>query len=155
MMIDLDVQYASEAANLPSEAELQRWVMTALEQQQRAEDSELTIRIVDLAEGQELNETWRHKTGPTNVLSFPFENPPGLTLPLLGDIVICAPVVATEAEAQAKALDAHWAHLVIHGVLHLLGHDHLTDDEAEAMEHLEINILHSLGYPNPYTTTEQ
>lgn len=155
MMLELDVQYASEADNLPSEAELKRWVNAVLQQQQRTKDSELTIRIVDLPEGQALNETWRHKIGPTNVLSFPFENPPGLTLPLLGDIVLCAPVVALEAEAQAKRLDAHWAHLVIHGLLHLLDYAHQTDEEAEVMERLEIDILHTLGYSNPYTTTEQ
>jgi probable rRNA maturation factor len=149
----LDLQRASTAAELPTATDFEHWVKAAL--RNRTAPAELTIRIVDTAEGQQLNETWRHKTGPTNVLSFPFDNPPGLTLPLLGDIVICAPVVVAEAAAQGKPLTAHWAHLVIHGVLHLLGMDHQTEAEADAMERLEIEILHTLGYPNPYATTEQ
>lgn len=116
-------------------------------------DLELTIRIVDEVEAQQLNETWRQRTGPTNVLSFPYECPECIeNLGLLGDIVICAPLVAREAAEQQKSGHAHWAHLVIHGTLHLLGYDHTDDSQAQAMENLEIRILHNLGYPNPYHT---
>ncbi len=144
----LDLQIASNAPNLPSEAELERWAGVALAGQ--PEDAELTIRIVDEAEIQQLNRDYRGKDYPTNVLSFPFEAPPGLTLPLLGDVVICAAVVAREAQEQDKPLAAHWAHMVIHGCLHLLGHDHIADHEAEQMEGLEIHLLAALGYANPY-----
>lgn len=147
-MIELDLQIASEAANLPSEAQFRAWVERALAG--RRDEAELTIRIVDDAESAELNETYRGKQGPTNVLSFPFEAPPGVELPLLGDIVICAPKVAREALEQGKPLEAHWAHLTLHGCLHLLGYDHIEPEEAEAMEALETELLAALGYPNPY-----
>jgi probable rRNA maturation factor len=113
-------------------------------------DAELTVRLVDEAESQELNSRYRGKDAPTNVLSFPAELPPGTGIPLLGDIVICAPLVQIEAMAQNKPVRAHWAHLVIHGVLHLIGHDHQGEQEAEAMEALEVDLLFSLGYDNPY-----
>ena len=147
-MIELDLQIASDAAELPSEAQFRLWVETALAG--RRDEAELTIRIVDDEEGAELNETYRGKQGPTNVLSFPFEAPPGIELPLLGDIVICAPKVAREALEQGKPLEAHWAHLTLHGCLHLLGYDHIEPEEAEAMEALETELLAALGYPNPY-----
>lgn len=147
-MIDLDLQIATDAADLPSEAQFRLWVETALNG--RREEAELTIRIVDDEEGAELNETYRGKQGPTNVLSFPFEAPPGVPLPLLGDIVICAPKVAREAAEQGKPLEAHWAHLTLHGCLHLLGYDHLEPEEAEVMEALETELLAALGYANPY-----
>jgi len=153
MLLDLDVQYAVSGADLPPEAALNTWVAAALElAQYRPEDPpQLTIRIVDEAEGRELNETWRHKLGPTNVLSFPYEAPSEVVdIPLLGDIVICAPVVLREAAEQHKAPTAHWAHLVIHGCLHLLGFDHQEEAEAEAMETLEQRILAHLGFPDPY-----
>ena len=105
---------------------------------------------MDEDEGAELNEAYRRKQGPTNVLSFPFEAPPGVELSLLGDIVVCAPVVAREAGEQGKILESHWAHMVVHGCLHLLGYDHMEPVEAEAMEALETEILGGLGYPNPY-----
>jgi probable rRNA maturation factor len=146
--IELDVQYASEAANLPSEADLQRWALAAL-QAERA-FVELTIRIVDEAESQALNRDYRQRDRPTNVLSFPFEAPPGAVSDLLGDLVICAPVVAREASEQGKPLAAHWAHMVVHGVMHLLGYDHEKDDEAERMESLEKERLAALGIDNPY-----
>ena len=157
----VEVQYVSDEPNLPDKRRLAKWVSTALQCQQDSDlplnehikfdlSLELTIRIVDAAESQQLNETWRKKIGPTNVLSFPFENPPGITLSILGDIVICAPLVIREAEQQQKLLDAHWAHLVIHGTLHLLGHDHLDEVQAQQMEQIEIQALHHLGYPNPY-----
>ncbi|KUM41843.1 rRNA maturation RNase YbeY [Pseudomonas sp. EpS/L25] len=149
MAIELDVQVASEAADLPEEPDLRRWCERALRARQG--DSELTIRLVDEDEGRELNRTWRHKDYATNVLSFPADVPDEfLDIPLLGDLVICAPVVAREAAEQGKPADAHWAHLVIHGCLHLLGYDHLDDDEAEEMEDLERQLLAELGYPDPY-----
>ncbi|CAD5379827.1 putative metal-dependent hydrolase [Pseudomonas sp. OF001] len=154
MQVELDLQLASTAAELPGEAQLRRWCELAL--RQRTAPSELTIRIVDEAEGRELNRTWRGKDYATNVLSFPAEVPEGiLDIPLLGDLVICAQVVAREAAEQGKAADAHWAHLTIHGCLHLLGYDHIDDDEAEEMEALERQLLAELGYPDPYASDEE
>ena len=153
-MIELDLQLATEAGDLPAEAQLRRWVELAL--RQRTADSELTIRLVGAEEGQELNRTYRHKDYATNVLSFPAEVPDGLLdIPLLGDLVICVPVVEREAREQIKALEAHWAHLVIHGCLHLLGYDHIDDEEAEEMEGLERQLLAELGYPDPYRDDEE
>ncbi len=153
-MIELDLQLATEASDLPAEAQLRHWVELAL--RQRTADSELTIRLVDAEEGQELNRTYRHKDYATNVLSFPAEVPEGLLdIPLLGDLVICVPVVEREAREQNKALEAHWAHLVIHGCLHLLGYDHIDDEEAEEMEGLERQLLAELGYPDPYRDDEE
>jgi len=151
-MSEIDVQYAVDDSNVPTQTQIQTWVDTVLQHAQPdlLQQAQLTVRIVDLDEGTELNETWRHKTGPTNVLSFPFEAPPGIELPLLGDIVICAPVITHEALAQSKAEIAHWTHMVIHGVLHLLGYDHIEQAEAEQMERLEIDVLQKLGYANPY-----
>lgn len=148
-MLELDLQNASAATDLPSKAQLRRWCELAL--RQRKADSELTIRLVDEAEGRELNHTWRHKDYATNVLSFPADVPDELLdIPLLGDLVICVPVVEREAREQGKTLEAHWAHLVIHGCLHLLGYDHLEDEEAEEMEALERELLAELGHPDPY-----
>lgn len=147
-MLELDLQRASEAA-APSEADFRQWCTLALRARQA--DSELTIRLVDEAEGRALNHTYRHKDYATNVLSFPADIPEGLLdIPLLGDLVICIPVVEREAQEQGKELVAHWAHLVIHGCLHLLGYDHLDDAEAEEMEDLERQLLAELGYPDPY-----
>ena len=154
MQVELDLQLASTAGELPGEAQLRRWCELAL--RQRTAPSELTIRIVNEAEGRELNRTWRGKDYATNVLSFPAEVPEGiLDIPLLGDLVICAQVVAREAAEQGKAADAHWAHLTIHGCLHLLGYDHIDDDEAEEMEALERQLLAELGYPDPYASDEE
>lgn len=157
MKLDLSLQVALGRgdplrAGLPSRADIRRWLQTALAGQREA--AEVTVRIVGAEEGAELNATYRGKAGPTNVLSFPFENPPGLTLPLLGDLVVCAPVVAREAAEQGKGLAAHWAHLVVHGALHLLGHDHVAADEADRMEALEIELMARLGFSNPYVDTE-
>ena len=153
-MIELDLQLATEAGDLPAEAQLRHWVELAL--RQRTADSELTIRLVDEAEGRELNHTWRHKDYATNVLSFPADIPDGLLdIPLLGDLVICVPVVEREAAEQHKTSEAHWAHLVIHGCLHLLGYDHIDDEEAEEMEGLERQLLAELGYPDPYRDDEE
>ena len=151
-MIELDLQIASDG-QAPSLEQLQQWCALAL--RQRSADSELTIRLVDEAEGSELNNTWRHKDYATNVLSFPADVPEGLLdIPLLGDLVICVPVVEREAAEQDKSLEAHWAHLVIHGCLHLLGYDHIDDAEAEEMESLEQNLLAELGHPDPYADDE-
>lgn len=147
--IDVDVQYASNERNLPNKDLLTRWVDAAL-QAEKISNVELTIRIVDEAEASQLNERWRQRKGPTNVLSFPFESPPGVDIPLLGDIIICAPLVARETAEQNKSLFAHWAHLVIHGTLHLLGYNHIDEAQAQTMESLEIHALHKLGHPNPY-----
>lgn len=153
-MLELDLQIASQAPGLPSEAEFRTWCELALRQRQN--DSELTIRLVDEAEGRELNKTWRHKDYATNVLSFPADVPDELLdIPLLGDLVICAPVVTREAAEQGKSAPAHWAHLVIHGCLHLLGYDHIDDAEAEEMEALEQELLAELGHPDPYAADEE
>lgn len=148
MSIVLDVQIACEALNLPSEEQLQLWVTTALASLKN--DSELTIRIVESIESQELNHQYRQKSKPTNVLSFPFEVPDGIDINLLGDLVICSDVVNQEAIEQNKKNHDHWAHLVIHGCLHLLGYDHIEDNEAIEMESLEIKLLSTLGIDNPY-----
>jgi probable rRNA maturation factor len=147
--LEVDVQYAAEdAAGLPAPRAIETWVAAALAG--RAAGAQLTVRIVAEAEGRELNERYRGCAGPTNVLSFPFENPDLLQPPLLGDVVLCAPVVRREAAAQGKMPEAHWAHLVVHGVLHLLGYDHEEEVEAAAMEGLETRILATLGFPDPY-----
>ena len=144
----VDVQYAVSVDGTPGEDVIRKWVLQALPEQNKA--SELTIRVVDEAEITALNRQYRGKEGATNVLSFPYEAIPGVASDLLGDVVICAPVVASESVAQNKPLDAHWAHMVIHGVLHLLGYDHHQDDEAHKMEVRETELLDSLGYANPY-----
>lgn len=145
---EIEVQRVSTAANLPATASIIAWARAGLAGCEHP--LELTIRIVDAAESQALNARFRHRDAPTNVLSFPFEAPPGITLPILGDIVICAPVVHAEAAEQGKPPEAHWAHMVIHGVLHLRGYDHQTDDDAEEMESLETQLLARLGWPDPY-----
>ncbi|MGM0593291.1 MAG: rRNA maturation RNase YbeY [Pseudomonadota bacterium] len=147
-MIDLDLQVATDVDGIPDEAAFRRWVAAALAG--RREEAQLTVRLTDEAEIADLNHTYRGKDKPTNVLSFPFEAPPGVALPLLGDIVICAAVVAREAVEQGKPLEAHWAHMVIHGTLHLLGYDHIDEAGAAEMEGLEIRLLAGLGYADPY-----
>ncbi|HGJ5875679.1 MAG TPA: rRNA maturation RNase YbeY [Arsenophonus sp.] len=145
----LDLQLACrDHSRLPSEETFQYWLEAFLPQFQS--ESEITIRIVDIAESQHLNLTYRGKDKPTNVLSFPFEAPDNIPLALLGDLVICRQVVEKEAIEQQKILDAHCAHMVIHGCLHLLGYDHQNDFEAEKMETIETEIMQKLGYPDPY-----
>jgi probable rRNA maturation factor len=144
----IEVQYAINADGIPAPDEVRRWVECAL--QGRRPAAELAVRIVDEAEITALNRQYRGKDGATNVLSFPFEDMPGVVTEQLGDIVICAPVVAAEAVTQGKSLQAHWAHIVIHGVLHLLGYDHHKDAEAQEMEVLETRLLASLGFADPY-----
>jgi len=150
--ITLDVQRASSHTSLPGDADLARWAAAAVGEHRR--EAEISLRIVDEDESQALNHQYRGKDKPTNVLSFPADIPPELGLPLLGDLVICAQVVAREAEQQHKALSAHWAHMVVHGTLHLLGYDHIEDDEAEIMENLETRILAGLGFDDPYRPIE-
>ncbi len=153
MSVILDLQLAcADTANLPSEADFQRWLDAAVLPFQ--EEAEVTIRLVDEAESNQLNLTYRGKDKPTNVLSFPFECPPGVELPLLGDLIICRQVVEREASEQNKPLLAHWAHMVVHGSLHLLGYDHIDDEEAEEMEALEVEFMQALGFDNPYQDDE-
>lgn len=148
MVVELDLQCAASGV-IPDVADLRRWCELAL--RQRKGDSELTVRLVDEDEGRELNRTWRQKDYATNVLSFPADVPDEfLDIPLLGDLVICVPVVEREAAEQGKTPSAHWAHLVIHGCLHLLGYDHIDDDEAQEMEDLERQLLAELGHADPY-----
>ena len=148
MTIELELQIATGSLGLPTESQCKTWIEAALAGYSGS--VEITIRLVDEAESQQLNHDYRGKDRPTNVLSFPFQAPPGVETPLLGDLVICAPLVLLEAQAQQKPPEAHWAHLVVHGVLHLLGHDHLEVAEAEQMEQREREILGGLGYPDPY-----
>jgi len=146
----LAVGYAVPRAGLPSAASFRRWVEAALHGAKRRKPTELAIRIVDVDEGRALNRDYRGKDYATNVLSFPAELPPGVALPLIGDLAICAQVVLREAAEQAKLPRDHWAHLTIHGVLHLLGYDHIDDAEANVMEALETRILAGLGIADPY-----
>lgn len=147
-MVELELQRLCHVDHEPTAAQFELWVETVLVDQVR--DIELVIRIVDELESAALNEQYRHKVGPTNVLSFPVELPEGVDTPLLGDLVICAPVVVREAQEQNKLVHDHWAHLVIHGVLHLLGFDHIEDQPAEQMEAEEVFVLKKLSINNPY-----
>jgi len=149
-MYHINIQYAVAQHLAPTASRLKEWAKAALSDQCQA--AELTIRIVDINEITTLNATYRHKNKATNVLSFPFEAPEGIEMGegYLGDLVICAEIVNEEANQQMKHKDAHWAHMVVHGVFHLLGYDHEKDAEAEHMETLEIAVLKQLGFVNPY-----
>ena len=151
--LDVAVGYATPRAGVPAAVSFRKWVAAALAG--RIREADLAIRIVGSKEGRSLNHHYRGKDYATNVLSFPAELPEGLPkgvkLPLLGDLVLCAPVVAKEAAAQGKPVAAHYAHLTVHGVLHLLGWNHEDTREAECMEQLEREILAGLGLPDPYT----
>ena len=148
MVVDLEVQYALPQDELPDEEKFLQWVKQTLEG--RRDDAEVVVRIVGEDESRELNHRYRGKDKPTNVLSFPFEAPPGIETSLLGDLVICAPVVEREAQEQGKAVEDHWAHMIAHGCLHLLGYDHLTDEEASEMESIERDVLAGMGIADPY-----
>lgn len=137
--------------DVPSEEQLVRFARHAL----GATQGELNLRIVNGIESQRLNAQFRGRHKPTNVLSFPAEVPDGFPVELIGDLALCASVIRREAEEQHKAMDAHWAHMVIHGCLHLCGYDHETDGEAEVMEAREIALLAELGFANPYLTKEE
>ena len=148
MRLELDLQTATEITALPAAADFEGWVQRVLEG--RREEVELTIRLVDEAESQNLNREYRDKDRPTNVLSFPADLPAVIESPLLGDLVICAPVVLQEAQQQHKTAEAHWAHMVVHGVLHLLGYDHQNAQEAAEMERMEAALLGEMGFSDPY-----
>lgn len=151
MAYQIDIESNSQSEQLPAAAELERWIGAALHSQE-LEDAEVSLYIVDEEESQQLNSQYRGKDYPTNVLSFPADIPEEVGVPLLGDLVVCAPVVAREAQEQGKTLAAHWAHMVVHGSLHLLGFDHIDDAEADEMEALETKIITELGFPAPYQT---
>lgn len=149
-MHNIHVEYAVDDLAGPDATLINKWGLAALENYH--DDCEVAIRIVSTTEMVQHNQTYRQKNGPTNVLSFPADLPEDLSdeFPMLGDIIICAEVVNHEAVQQKKAQDAHWAHMVVHGIFHLLGHDHVNDQEAEEMEALEIDVLKKLGFNNPY-----
>jgi probable rRNA maturation factor len=149
MNLQLSVQYGAARSGLPAKSSLQRWASAALHGLGRRRVA-LGVRIVGVAESVDLNRRFRRKHGPTNVLSFPFEAPSGTRSEVLGDLVICAPVVRREARAQRKPARAHWAHMVVHGILHLRGYDHMNRRDATVMEKKEIRILKELGFANPY-----
>jgi probable rRNA maturation factor len=148
----LEVQHASELSDVPDEASLHAWALAALGPDPTP--VELVIRIVDEPESRSLNARYRGRDQPTNVLSFPFDAPPVVQSSHLGDLVVCATVVAREAREQGKPPDHHWAHMVVHGVLHLRGYDHLDDTGAMAMETLEKQILDGFGIADPYVQTD-
>ena len=148
MRADVAVQRACEARGIPATSRLVQWAEAVLEG--RLEGAQMTVRVVGESEGARLNERFRRRSGATNVLAFAFDAPELPTTRILGDVVVCAPVAEREARAHSKLLDAHWAHLVIHGTLHLLGYDHHEPDSAREMEAVEVEILGSFGYPDPY-----
>ena len=151
MSYQIDVEVNSSSTKIPSIENIELWISTAL-QSDELNQAEVSVYIVDETEGQELNAQYRGKNNPTNVLSFPADIPDEVGVPLLGDLVICAPVVEREAQEQGKTLDAHWAHMLVHGTLHLLGYDHIEDDEADVMEAVETRLITQLNFPAPYDT---
>ena len=150
MGMEINIQCASGDPCVPAEDELRHWARAALGQRR----GEVTLRITDEEEMRALNRKWRNIDQPTNVLSFPLNDDPG-PLGLLGDVVVCAPLVRREATEQDKPVQAHWAHIVVHGVLHLLGYDHIEDEQAAVMEAEETTQLSKLGFPDPYLTGNQ
>ncbi|PTY38894.1 rRNA maturation RNase YbeY [Saccharospirillum sp. MSK14-1] len=152
MKLDLDLQRATSGEHLPQPAQFERWLIQVLAGYR--DHASVCIRMVDEPESQSLNRDYRGKDKPTNVLSFPFELPPGIddaqAQALLGDLVICVPVLEREAAEQGKTTEQHWAHLVIHGALHLLGFDHIDPQDADIMENIERRVLADLGLPDPY-----
>jgi probable rRNA maturation factor len=152
-MNHVEVQTVFVSPDQPDANQIQSWIDTVLAGY--SQDTEIVVRIVDVNESAQLNKQYRHKPGPTNILSFPVEVPEGISLNLLGDLVVCAPVLEREALEQGKPLNHHWAHIIIHGVLHLLGYDHILDEEAEVMEMKEIELLQKLNISNPYLEASQ
>lgn len=148
MPVTVDIDNASGSDEVPDPSSMRCWVTAALPRTRT--DAEVAIRLVDETESAEFNHRYRHRQGATNVLSFPADIPSELGIPLLGDLVICVPVVVREAREQGKSAEAHWAHMVIHGTLHLLGYDHIDDGDALVMERRETDILTELGFPPPY-----
>ena len=153
MSSGIDVQRAYAAPGVPASGKLAKWAEAALDG--RSDGARMTVRVVDEAEGARLNERYRGKAGATNVLAFAFDAPEVPSLRILGDVVVCAPVAAREASEHSKRLDAHWAHLVVHGTLHLLGYDHDEPGSAREMETLEREILDGLGYRDPYAAGDR
>ncbi len=151
MTAKINVEYVSNASELPAEAMIAHWAQAALEGHERY--VEVGVRIVDESEIIELNQRFRKRAEPTNVLSFPFEDPPGTQTDVLGDVVVCAPIVSSQAQTEGKPLSAHWAHMIVHGIMHLRGYDHESPEEANAMEHMETRILEGLGFPDPYASS--
>ncbi|WP_213607795.1 rRNA maturation RNase YbeY [Pseudoalteromonas sp.] len=148
MKTELDLQIACEFDNLPSLEQFAMWADKVLSQYR--DESELSIVICDEAQSQQLNNDYRGKNKPTNVLSFEFEAPPGIDIPLVGDLIICPAIVLAEAQEQEKSFHDHFAHMVIHGCLHLLGFDHIKSDDALEMESIEKKILFELNIADPY-----
>lgn len=154
--IEIDYQIVSDIRDdeyLPDHAMVENWVSRLLQELHYEQPVQLSIRVVGEQEITQLNEKYRKKNQSTNVLSFPYEPLPGVNVPLLGDVVVCARIVGQQAKQQGKSPDQHWAHMIIHGVLHLLGYDHIKAADADEMEAIEINILSKLGFPNPYGET--
>jgi len=150
---ELEIQRVVDSADIPSDTELQSWVELALHDY--SADAEVVIRIVDNAEISALNQQYRHKQGATNILSFPFEVPEGVEgIDLLGDLVVCSSVLEQEANSQGKPLKNHWAHIIIHGILHLLGYDHIEESDANEMEAKEVLMLQKIYINNPYQEQE-
>ncbi len=146
----MNIQIACDDARLPGQQQMAAWASIAMDAVGETGHNEITLRVVDEAESARLNQRYRNKSEATNVLSFPFDDPPGVATQILGDLVICAPVVEQQATEQGKALNDHWAHMIVHGVLHLRGYDHKQDTEATKMEQLEKEILDKIGIPDPY-----
>ena len=149
-IVHLSLASGVARAGIPQRVSFERWVLAAASGARRRRDSEVSIRIVGSDDGRELNQRYRQRDYATNVLSFPADLPPALKLPLIGDLIICAPVIASESVAQGKTLRDHYAHMTVHGVLHLLGFDHAEDAEAQRMEALETRVLSGLGIADPY-----
>ena len=149
MKVQLNVQNVSASKHVPGSAQLLQWAEAALSEFDE-DVVELGVRIVDEDESAELNSRYRKKQGATNVLSFSYEDPPGASSNILGDLVICAPIVQQEAREQNMSPEAHWAHIVVHGIMHLCGYDHEQDNDAEVMQDKEAQFLKTLGYPDPY-----
>lgn len=145
-MISVEIQRAVAGTDIPDDEQFQTWAATIDSEC----DQEVAIRIVDEDEIEELNRVYRKQPKVTNVLAFPADIPPEVTLPFIGDIVICAPIVAKQAIEQGKSVLSHWAHLTLHGILHLQGYDHIDAADAKKMENLEVQLMSKLGFPNPY-----
>ncbi len=150
-MNTVEIQLASKSKFIPDQQQFQNWVDAVLTDE--SQHSEIVIRVIDEDEMIEYNEQYRHKSGATNILSFPFEAPDSVESDLLGDLLVCAPVIETESKQQKKTLENHWAHIIVHGVLHLIGYDHINDMDAEEMEALEVMILKTITINNPYEET--
>lgn len=148
MIIKINLQTAYSKNDMPTLNDFKKWASETL--RGRTNKNELTIRIVDEQESEQLNKQYRLKSGPTNILSFPYEDLPNVKNNLIGDLVICAPLVEQEANKYKKTSQAHWAHLTIHGCLHLLGYDHIKESDSQLMESVEISLLKKLGFKDPY-----